>query len=83
MPDYSNHFMPSPERIKEIGDSLRFEQEKRQEEYEAKESTKETASNTAELLAAITEIKGKLIEEVAEELGVSVVTVKRYLKEDK
>ena len=27
--------------------------------------------------------KGKLIEEVAEELGVSVVTVKRYLKEDK
>ena len=27
--------------------------------------------------------EGKLIEEVAEELGVSVVTVKRYLKEDK
>ena len=59
MPDYSNQVMPSPERIKESGVSLRFEQERRQEEYEARESTKETASNTAELLAAITEIKSE------------------------
>lgn len=57
MPDYSSLFMPSPERIKAIGDSLRYEQERKFEEHEARESTKETAYNTAELLKAISEMQ--------------------------
>ncbi len=75
MPDYSNLFMPSPERIKEIGDSLRFEQERKREEYEARESTKETASNTAELLAAITEIKTENKESNKKQHRVNVATI--------
>ncbi len=59
MPDYASTTRPSPETIKTIGDSLRYEQERKLEEYEARESTKETAYNTAELLTAISEMKSE------------------------
>ena len=57
MPDYSNLLMPAPERIKAFGDTLRYEQERKLEEHEARESTKETAFNTAEMLKTISEMQ--------------------------
>ena len=58
-PEYSSLFMPSPEKIKMIGENLRYEQERKLEEFRVRESANETAANTSELLSEIVEMKAE------------------------
>lgn len=73
MPDYTSILMPSQESIKGIGDFVKFEQERRLDEYTARESTRETASNTAELLTALSQMKSEDTESNIKQHRVNVI----------